>query len=194
VTIIDERFIRTAPDRCFLIAADVERWPDILPHYRWVRFHHKAAFGTGRVEMAAWRDFLGPLRYPTWWVSDMRVADNEPAIHFTHVAGITRRMEVKWSFLPRDGGTLVRITHAWDGPRWPLIGRLAWRLVIGPLFVSFIAGRTLAGVAREIERREPQTAASDSATASRAAAASHPSTSSRSSTSSQPADQGAPHV
>jgi hypothetical protein len=52
-----------------------------------------------------------------------------------------------------ERGTHVRITHAWDGPRWPLIGGLAWQLVIGPHFVSFIAGRTLAGVAREAERR-----------------------------------------
>ena len=44
------------------------------------------------------------------------------------------------------GGTLVRVVHEWDGPRWPLIGRLAANLVIGPHFVSAIAKRTLAGV------------------------------------------------
>jgi ribosome-associated toxin RatA of RatAB toxin-antitoxin module len=153
MTTIDERFIAAPADLCFRVAADVERWPDILPHYRWVRFHRKDDFGTGRVEMAAWRDFAGPLRYPTWWVSDMHVAADEPAIHFTHVDGITRRMVVKWAFEPRAGGTHVRITHAWDGPRWPLIGPLAWRLVIGPRFVSVIAGRTLAGIGREAERR-----------------------------------------
>jgi ribosome-associated toxin RatA of RatAB toxin-antitoxin module len=153
MTTVDERFIAAPADVCFRTAADVERWPDILPHYRWVRFHEKRAFGTGVVEMAAWRDFAGPLRYPTWWVSEMRVAPAEPAIYFTHVDGITSRMNVKWSFEQRAGGTHVRITHAWDGPRWWLIGGLAWRLVIGPRFVSFIAARTLAGVAREAERR-----------------------------------------
>lgn len=160
MTTVDERFIAAPADLCFRVAADVERWPDILPHYRWVRFHQKQGFGTGRVEMAAWRDFAGPLRYPTWWVSDMRVAPGEPAIYFVHVDGITRRMDVKWSFEPREGGTFVRITHAWDGPRWPLIGPLAWQLVIGPHFVSFIANRTLAGVAREAERRARDAAAS----------------------------------
>jgi ribosome-associated toxin RatA of RatAB toxin-antitoxin module len=153
MTTVDERFIAAPADLCFSVAADVERWPQILPHYRWVRFHRKQAFGTGRVEMAAWRDFAGPLRYPTWWVSDMHVAPDEPAIYFTHVDGVTRRMDVKWSFTPRDGGTHVRITHAWDGPRWPLIGPLAWQLVIGPHFVSAIAARTLKGVAVEAERR-----------------------------------------
>jgi ribosome-associated toxin RatA of RatAB toxin-antitoxin module len=153
MTTVDEQFIHAPADLCFRTAADVERWPEILPHYRWVRFHEKRAFGTGIVEMAAWRDFVGPLRYPTWWVSRMRVAPDEPAIYFEHVDGITRGMIVKWSFEQRPGGTHVRITHAWDGPPWPVIGGAAWQLVIGPHFVSYIAARTLAGVAREAERR-----------------------------------------
>ena len=153
MTLIDERIVAAPAAVCFRVAADVESWPDILPHYRWVRFQDKRAFGTGRVEMAAWRDFAGPLRYPTWWVSDMHVAADEPAIYFTHVDGITTRMDVKWSFTAReDGGTHVRITHAWDGPRWPLIGRFAWEQVIGPHFVSAIAQRTLAGIAVRAER------------------------------------------
>lgn len=160
MTIIDEHHTRARPGDCFQVAADVERWPDWLPHYRWVRFHRKSAFGTGRVEMAAWRDFAGPLRYPTWWVSDMHVDEREPAIFFRHVDGITSGMDVKWAFLPTDAGTLIRITHEWDGPPWPLIGPFAWRAVIAPQFVSFIATRTLAGIAAEIERRDRQPAAS----------------------------------
>lgn len=153
MTIVDERIITAPPDLCYRVAADVERWPDILPHYRLVRYHQRDANGDGRVEMSAWRDFAGPLRYPTWWLSDMRLAPAEPAIYFVHVDGITRRMGVKWSFQPHTDGTHVRITHAWDGPRWPVIGSFAWKRVIGPHFVSFIAARTLAGVAREAERR-----------------------------------------
>jgi uncharacterized membrane protein len=152
MTIIDERFMAAPAQLCFRVAADVERWPDILPHYRWVKFHRKDRFGTGRVEMAAWRAFAGAVRYPTWWLSEMVAVEAEPAIYFQHVAGITRRMDVKWSFEAAAGGTRVRITHAWDGPRWPLIGGIAWRHVIGPRFVSFIASRTLAGIAAEAER------------------------------------------
>jgi ribosome-associated toxin RatA of RatAB toxin-antitoxin module len=160
-TTIDERLIAAPPDVCFRIAADVENWPAILPHYRWVRFHSRTGDDDGRVEMAAWRDFLGPLRYPTWWLSDMRCAAAEPAIYFVHVGGVTRRMDVKWAFTPTaDGGTHVRITHAWEGPRWPLIGGFAWRHVIGPHFVSFIARRTLAGVAHAAERHAREAAAS----------------------------------
>jgi ribosome-associated toxin RatA of RatAB toxin-antitoxin module len=152
MTTVDERIIAAPPDLCFRVAADVERWPDILPHYRFVK-RHSADRGSGRVEMSAWRDFVGPVRYPTWWLSDMRLEPDEPAIYFVHVDGVTRRMDVKWSFQPHPAGAHVRITHAWDGPRWPLIGGFAWKHVIGPHFVSFIAARTLAGVAREAERR-----------------------------------------
>lgn len=154
---IDERVMLAPAPTCFAVAADVERWPAILPHYRFVRFGGPHSFGTGRVEMSAWREFAGPLRYPTWWVSDMRVAESEPAIYFEHVAGITRGMHVKWAFQQesRDGVavTRVRITHEWGGPAWPLIGPTVWRHVVGPHFVSFIAARTLAGVAAEAERR-----------------------------------------
>jgi len=154
VTIIDEHRVGAPPLACFTVAADVERWPQWLEHYRYVRFHERQAFGTGRVEMAAWRDFAGPARYPTRWVSDMRVDDTEPAIWFRHVDGITRGMDVKWSFIAIDSGTLIRISHAWDGPRWPLVGGFAWRAIIAPHFVSAIAQRTLAGIGREIERRQ----------------------------------------
>ncbi len=153
MTLTDTRLIRAPADVCFRIAADVERWPEILGHYRWVRFREKRGFGTGRVEMAAWRHFAGPIRYPTWWVSEMLVDADEPAVHYRHVEGITRGMIVKWAFESiADDTTFVVLTHKWDGPPWPLIGGFAWRRVIGPHFVSAIAQRTLAGVAAEAER------------------------------------------
>jgi len=151
---VDERLVQAPPRLCFRVAADVERWPDILPHYRWVRFQRRDDFGVGRVEMAAWRDFGGPLRYPTWWVSEMHVEPARPAVLYRHVDGITRGMDVIWEFHPAGGdATQVRITHRWTGPPWPLIGTFAWERVIGPHFVSAIAQRTLAGVAAEAERR-----------------------------------------
>lgn len=152
MTIVDERFIAAPARSCFRVAADVERWPVILPHYRFVRFLEKHDFGVGRVEMSAWRDFGGPLRWPTWWLSEMRSDAAAPAVHYRHVDGITRGMDVTWSFEPRANGTHVRIAHTWDGPAWPVIGALAWKGVIAPHFVSAIATRTLAGVAAEAER------------------------------------------
>jgi hypothetical protein len=151
MTIIDERVVHAPPDVCFRIAADVERWPEILPHYRWVRFHEKRGFGAGTVEMAAWRNFPAGVKYPTWWMSEMRSADNEPAVYYKHVAGITRGMEVKWEFNTRGRDTFIRLFHTWDGPAWPLIRGVAAEWVILPHFVSAIAQRTLAGVARAAE-------------------------------------------
>ncbi len=148
----DQRATVAPADIVFRVAADVERWPEILPHYRRVRFHEKKGFGRGVVEMAAWRDFLGPLRWPTWWKSIMEADPDEPVVRYRHIGGITRGMDVEWMFLPADHGTVVRIVHAWDGPPWPLIRRIAADRVIGPHFVSFIAQRTLQGVCAEAER------------------------------------------
>ena len=150
---IDERATTASPGHVYRAAADVERWPDILPHYRWVTFREKEDFGRGIVEMSAWRDFGGPLRWPTWWLSDMEAEPDIPLVRYRHIGGITKGMDVRWEFVPAlGGGTLVRVVHEWDGPRWPLIGRLAANLVIGPHFVSAIAKRTLAGVCEAAER------------------------------------------
>jgi hypothetical protein len=152
MTIIDEHVAAAPPDICFRIAADVERWPEILPHYRWVKFRQKNGFGLGVVEMAAWRPFPAGVKYPTWWVSEMQAAANEPAVYYKHVDGITRGMDVKWEFNARDDGTFIRLFHTWNGPSWPLISSVAASWVILPHFVSAIAQRTLAGVARAAER------------------------------------------
>jgi ribosome-associated toxin RatA of RatAB toxin-antitoxin module len=157
MTIIDERIVEASPATCFQIAADVEHWPDILPHYRWVRFHEKRAFGDGVVEMAAWRPFPAGLKYPTWWVSEMRAAPDEPAVYYKHIDGITRGMDVKWEFNAHGAGTFIKLYHTWDGPAWPLIKGVAAGFVILPHFVSAIAQRTLAGVARAAESKAKTT-------------------------------------
>lgn len=153
MTIVDEQLVQAPPDVCFQIAADVEQWPAILPHYRWVRFRDKRGFGAGIVEMAAWRSFAAGLKYPTWWVSEMRAAAHEPAVYYKHVEGITRGMAVKWELSPQGDGTHIKLYHTWNGPPWPLIRGLAADWVILPHFVSAIAQRTLAGVARAAEQR-----------------------------------------
>jgi hypothetical protein len=152
---VDEILVRAPVEACFRAGADVERWPEILPHYRWVRFQRKDGFGTGRVEMAARRDF-GPLPYPVFWVSEMEVDLERPAVLYRHVGGITTGMDVEWSFEDRGAdGTLVRIVHAWqEGPRWPLPGfgrRAIGDRIIGPVFIHHVASRTLDGIRRHAE-------------------------------------------
>lgn len=149
---IDEMMCRAPIDMCFRTGADVERWPQILSHYRWVRFREKKGFAHGIVEMAAWRPF-GFMKYPTWWVSEMWNDASVPVVYYKHIEGITRRMDVKWEFSEAEGGTNIRIVHEWDGPDWPLVKGLAANTVIGPMFISAIAQRTLAGVVQEAESR-----------------------------------------
>lgn len=157
--VVDERVVAAPLPIIFALAADVERWPDHLGHYRFVRFHERRGDGGGLVEMAANRPFIAG-DWPTWWTSLMRVTSPvekgangpPPSIRFRHVKGVTRGMEVEWQFESTSGGTLVRIVHVWNGPTWPLIGELAARGVIGPIFVHGIASRTLAGLAHAAER------------------------------------------
>lgn len=150
---VDEAVSRAPADLCFQVAADVERWPDILPHYRWVRFLRRDGFAQGQVEMAAWRPF-GPVGWPTWWISEMQHDPSARTVLYQHVYGITTGMDVVWEVRPLpDGTTQLRIVHDWTGPGWPLIGGFAANAVIGPHFVKAIASRTLAGVVAEAERR-----------------------------------------
>jgi len=145
---VDRIQIAAPFDRVFTAASAVTRWPDILPHYRWVR-----RLDDGLVEMAAWRPF-GFVKYPTWWVSQMTVDRPTGEIRYRHVRGITTGMEVVWKLVEDDRGNGVvdvEIVHTWTGPRWPLIGSLAANLVIGPVFIHGIASRTLAGIKRAAE-------------------------------------------
>jgi len=146
---VDFRHIRAPLARVFQAASNVEQWPGLLAHYRWVRMLERRADG-GLVEMAAWRPF-GPVGYPTWWVSEMRIDAPAGTVQYRHVRGITSGMDVEWRLVPRDGGVDVTIVHEWDGPRWPLVGRPAATWVIGPVFIHGIASRTLAGIAKHLE-------------------------------------------
>jgi ribosome-associated toxin RatA of RatAB toxin-antitoxin module len=147
---VDRISVRGSITRAFDVASNVERWPEFLAHYRWVRMLSKDGNG-GLVEMAAWRPF-GVLKYPTWWVSKMKVIPSEFRVLYKHVRGITSGMDVEWRLSEVDGTVDIAITHEWTGPNWPLIGKLAAERVIGPVFIHAIASRTLAGVKTEAEQ------------------------------------------
>jgi ribosome-associated toxin RatA of RatAB toxin-antitoxin module len=128
--------MRAPYDRIFDLAADVERWPELLPHYRYVR-PVPDPNGERRFEMGARR---GPI--PVTWEAIQRPMRNERRIEFVHTGGVTRGMWVAWRFEPRDGAVDVSIEHRLE-LRWPLIGEIVARSVIGPQFIEAIAGRTL---------------------------------------------------
>lgn len=151
--VVDERLVLAPWRTIFDIVREVDLWPVYLPHYNFVRFRERASDTGGLVEMSANRPF-GPLGWPTWWLSEMSVDEGAPAIRFRHVGGITKGMDVEWSFrADRDvGGTIVKIVHVWDGPPIPFIGIPAATMLIGPVFIHGIASRTLEGLARVAEK------------------------------------------
>ena len=130
----------------FAMASAVEDWPRLLPHYRWVKV--LAGDTTERLlEMAAHRD-----GFPVRWTARQRLEPTQHRMHFTHVRGISRGMEVTW-FLEADGPLVqVRIVHelTWG---WPPLGPLVAHYVIGELFVSHIASKTLCTIKQHIEGR-----------------------------------------
>jgi ribosome-associated toxin RatA of RatAB toxin-antitoxin module len=161
---VDEKLVRAPVAKIFELARQVEHWPDYLPHYRYVKFRSRRPDGGGLVEMSAYRPFQLPntwncqirINWPTWWLSEMTVDPRKPSIRFRHVGGITKGMEVEWSFSTSPGGTHVRILHLWDGPPVPVVGTRAAVHVIGPVFVHGIASRTLAGLSAVAERSTNQ--------------------------------------
>ncbi len=137
----NEILIRADAAEVYGLAAPVERWPKILPHYRWVRVLEDDGEGRRLVEMAALRDFI-----PVRWRAEQRLFPEEPRIAFRHVGGVTKGMEVEWAFAPQgDGAVRVSILHDLERglAGWPLIGDLAAERIVGPFFVSDIAGKTL---------------------------------------------------
>jgi hypothetical protein len=156
---LDRRHVHAPLRSIFDIARRVEHWPAYLSHYRFVRFRERLDVvdgipSRGIVEMSANRPF-GPVGWPTWWLSEMVVNFQGPSIRFFHIGGVTKGMDVEWTFTPSGSGTNVEILHVWAGPRAPL-GILAATAVIGPVFVHGIATRTLAGLA-EVAERESRT-------------------------------------
>jgi hypothetical protein len=133
-------------ERIFPLAAEVERWPERLPHYRYVH-RLPAANGERRFAMGARR---GPI--PVRWQAIQRPLPDERRIEFTHTGGVTRGMQVAWSFEPNEAGWDVSIDHQLD-LGWPLIGGFAADRVIGPQFVEAIARRTLRRVKELAEAR-----------------------------------------
>lgn len=124
------------PRRVFDLAVDVERWPELLPHYRYVR-RLPDPRGERRFAMGARRGAI-----PVRWEAVQRPRPEDGVIEFVHTGGVTRGMRVAWRIAPRDGGADVSIEHELR-LGWPLVGETVASRVIGPHFVDAIAGRTL---------------------------------------------------
>jgi ribosome-associated toxin RatA of RatAB toxin-antitoxin module len=149
---VDAIHVQAPLERMFAHAASVERWPEWLAHYRYVRVLEQRS-DLQVVEMSANRPF-GPFNWPTWWTSEMWIEPDRHVVRYRHIRGITRGMDVEWSLHAADGGTDVTIVHEWHGPPWPVIRWPAANWVIGPVFVHGIASRTLAGLKVAAEQQQ----------------------------------------
>lgn len=131
----------------FATASDLARWPDFLSHYRYNRFLSPMPWG-GIVKMSAVRSGI-----PTTWVSVYRVDAEHCQLHFEHLRSTlnaTRGMIVIWNFTETPEGVLVEISHELD-LRWPVIGGLVSKYIVGRFFIHHIATLTLAGLKRKVE-------------------------------------------
>jgi ribosome-associated toxin RatA of RatAB toxin-antitoxin module len=129
-----------APARLvFELAREIERWPDLLPHYRDVRVVERRADGSVTARMLAVRPIVPRLGYgiPVAWRARFRSHPDDLGLSFRHEGGATAGMDVTWRIEPTDVGCRVTIEHVF-GPRMP-----GWASLLDVAFVRPIAGRTL---------------------------------------------------
>ena len=133
--------VAAPPDLVYRLARDVTRWERLLPHYARSRVVRREADGSLVCDFVARRvivPWLG-LGVPVAWRSRTW---HEPAtrrLHFHHVAGATKGMDVTWTIEPAGPeATRVEIGHDFQ-PRVPGFARF-----VDTAFTRPIAGRTLA--------------------------------------------------
>ncbi len=149
-------YMRGPKSRIFQLAADIQEWPVLLPHYREVIVFEQTDDGRRKVvEMAAVRnDFpLRGMTFPVRWRSVQVCEPDAGRIYFKHLAGVAVGMWVVWSLEddPWGRGVTVTIAHDLTYP-FPLLNGWFARNMVGDQFVHAIAGRTLATIKETLEK------------------------------------------
>jgi ribosome-associated toxin RatA of RatAB toxin-antitoxin module len=121
--------------RIFETAADLEKWPTFLPHYRYIRYLERTP-DRNVVEMAARRGII-----PISWVSEELIDRQRYEVRFRHLRAWTKGMEVIWKFAEQPEGVLVSILHDLRF-RAPILAPIA-EPIIGEFFIHHVAGQTL---------------------------------------------------
>jgi ribosome-associated toxin RatA of RatAB toxin-antitoxin module len=119
----------------FETAANLELWPKILPHYRYIRFVERSR-DRNVVVMAARRSGI-----PISWTSEEIIDRARVEIHFNHQKAFTKGMHVVWSFDERPDGVLVTIRHDLNF-RVKFLAPIADK-IIGDFFIGNVANKTL---------------------------------------------------
>ena len=128
------------------LASQVERWPAILPHYRYVTVVQRQ--GARRiVEMAARRG-----RVPVRWLAVFEPLPDERRLLFEHIGGAARGMVVEWRIVRHAGFVRATIAHDLRSP-YAIIRTRLGEYILGQQFVAHIAGRTLRTIKELVEGR-----------------------------------------
>jgi len=129
----------------FETAANLELWPKILPHYRYIRYLEQ---GPNRniVVMAATRS-----RIPISWTSEQVVDRDRLEVRFHHLKAFTKGMRVIWTFQDAPGGVLVEIEHDLAF-RVNFLASIADK-IIGDFFIHHIANKTLRDMKAYVEAK-----------------------------------------
>ena len=129
----------------FETASNLELWPKILPHYRYIRYLERSP-NRNIVVMAATRSGI-----PISWISEQVIDRERVEIHFHHLKAFTKGMHVVWTFRDAPGGVLVEIMHDLAF-RVNLLGPIADK-IIGDFFIHNIASKTLRCMKAYVEIR-----------------------------------------
>jgi ribosome-associated toxin RatA of RatAB toxin-antitoxin module len=138
--------IRAPKLTIFETAANLELWPRILPHYRYIRYLERG-HDRNVVVMAAVRSGI-----PISWTSEQTIDRKNIEIHFLHLKAWTKGMRVVWSFQETPSGILVEIQHELHF-RSRALAPIA-EPIIGNFFIHHIAGQTLACLKAYLEGTE----------------------------------------
>ncbi len=129
----------------FETAANLALWPEILPHYRYIKYLER---GDTRniVEMAATRSGI-----PIVWTSEQVIDREKLEVRFHHLKAFTKGMDVVWTFKETAAGVLVEIVHDLQF-RIRALAPVADR-IIGGFFIHHVAGQTLRCMKAHLEAK-----------------------------------------
>jgi ribosome-associated toxin RatA of RatAB toxin-antitoxin module len=129
------------------LVSDLSRWPELLPHYRYIQTVGPGEKGS-IVIMAANRSGI-----PISWTSEYWTDENRLELHFLHLKKWTKGMKVVWTFTPTRDGTRVEIVHDMRFRVPPL----AWLAepIIGRFFIENVANKTLTTFKQYFEKQAP---------------------------------------
>jgi ribosome-associated toxin RatA of RatAB toxin-antitoxin module len=127
----------------FETAANLELWPKILSHYRYIHYLERSP-NRNVVVMAATRSGI-----PISWTSEQIIDREKVEVHFNHLRAFTKGMRVVWTFEEMPDGVLVKISHELRFRITALAPIVD--LIIGDFFIHSVANKTLSCMKAYVE-------------------------------------------